>query len=78
MDNVITFDENGEGVSVTKLSPAAVKANTVNTKCPANDTFTGGLRHDCCVRQKPQDGYTRALLCSAHAVRPSERVIVVP
>jgi hypothetical protein len=41
VDNVITFNDAGEGVSITKLSPAAVKANTVSTKCPANDKFTG-------------------------------------
>jgi hypothetical protein len=41
VDNVITFNDAGEGVSITKLSPKAVKANTVNTKCAANDQFTG-------------------------------------
>ena len=38
---MITFNDAGEGVSITKLSPKAVKANTVNTKCAANDQFTG-------------------------------------
>lgn len=41
VDNVITFNDAGEGVSITKLSPKAVKANTVDTKCAANDQFTG-------------------------------------
>lgn len=52
---MIKFNGDGEGVSVTKLSPAAIKANTVNTKCPANDEFTGAP-HECLAEQLRGDG----------------------
>ena len=43
VDNVITFNENGDGVSITRLPAANLTANTANARCPADDAFTGAL-----------------------------------
>ena len=61
---MITFNDAGEGVSITKLSPKAVKANTVNTKCAANDQFTGMWAASPCTHTEMM----LSLLLHAHVV----------